>query len=165
MTPVMVLSDGYLANGTEPFRIPDVGDLPDVPVRFAEPPAEGEFRPYLRDADTLGRPWARPGTAGLEHRIGGLEKSDGTGNVDYDPANHEHMIRCTSGIDIVFGGHTHLALLPPKIIKDASNRDVLVVVVVLDLAIGLLAAVAMMAAGISKMPWGRIKAARKVRGS
>lgn len=69
-----------------------MSDLPDVPVQFAEA-GEGPFRPYLRDANTLGRPWARPGTPGLEHRIGGLEKSDGTGNVDYDAANHEHMIR------------------------------------------------------------------------
>jgi 2-oxoglutarate ferredoxin oxidoreductase subunit alpha len=92
MTPVMILSDGYLANGTEPFRLPAVSDLPEVPVAFAEA-GEGGFRPYLRNPSTLGRPWARPGTPGLEHRIGGLEKSDGTGNVDYDPGNHEHMIR------------------------------------------------------------------------
>ena len=92
MTPVIVLSDGYLATGTEPFRIPDVTDLPEIELHFAEA-RDGEFRAYLRDAETLARPWARPGTAGLEHRIGGLEKTDASGAVDYDPANHEHMVR------------------------------------------------------------------------
>src|SRR3989441_1200939 len=91
MTPVMVLSDGYLANGAEPWRIPEISELPPVPVRFAEDAAT--FRPYLRDPATLARPWAVPGTAGLEHRIGGLEKEDVTGNVSYDPINHEKMIR------------------------------------------------------------------------
>ena len=91
MTPVMVLSDGYLANGAEPWRIPDISELPAVPVRFADDPAT--FHPYLRDPGTLSRPWAVPGTAGLEHRIGGLEKEDVTGNVSYDPTNHEKMVR------------------------------------------------------------------------
>ncbi len=93
-TPVFVLSDGYLANGTEPWLLPDVADLPDLRVRFADAPNHGaEFWPYLRDPETLARPWAIPGTPGLEHRIGGIEKEDGTGNISYDPANHERMTR------------------------------------------------------------------------
>jgi 2-oxoglutarate ferredoxin oxidoreductase subunit alpha len=91
MVPVIVLSDGYLANGAEPWRIPDLFELPEIPVRFRTEP-EG-FRPYARDETTLARPWAVPGTAGLEHRIGGLEKEDGSGNVSYDPLNHERMVR------------------------------------------------------------------------
>jgi len=90
MTPVVLLSDGYLANGSEPWRLPEVDALPDFPVEFHTRP-EG-FAPYSRDPETLARPWAIPGTPGLEHRIGGLEKQDGTGNVSYDPQNHEHMI-------------------------------------------------------------------------
>jgi len=90
MTPVVLLSDGYLANGAEPWRLPDVEALPDFPVRFHESP-DG-FAPYRRDAETLARPWAIPGTPGLEHRIGGLEKQDGSGNVSYDPLNHARMI-------------------------------------------------------------------------
>ncbi len=94
MTPVVLLTDGYIATGSEPFRIPRVEDLPEIKATFAAPPADGEpFLPYGRDADTLARNWARPGIAGLEHRIGGLEKSDGTGDVSYDAVNHEHMIR------------------------------------------------------------------------
>ena len=93
-TPVILLSDGYLANGSEPWRLPDVADLPRIDPGFAGPLAEGEtFLPYSRDPDTLARPWAIPGTAGLEHRIGGLEKKDGTGDISYDPANHELMVR------------------------------------------------------------------------
>jgi len=97
-TPVLLLSDGYLANGSEPWRLPDVSSLPDISVSFATEPnhtdAEGnpEFWPYLRDPLTLARPWAVPGTPGLEHRIGGIEKQDGTGNISYEPANHEHMV-------------------------------------------------------------------------
>ncbi len=91
MIPVMVLSDGYLANGSEPWRIPSVDDIPVLPVKFRTE-KEGFF-PYLRDEATLARPWAVPGTPGLEHRIGGLEKEDKTGNVSYDPQNHEKMIR------------------------------------------------------------------------
>ena len=91
MTPVLYLSDGYLANGSEPWRIPKVDDLPKIEVKFHTDP-EGFF-PYLRDEETLARPWAIPGTPGLEHRIGGLEKQDITGNVSYDPENHEHMVR------------------------------------------------------------------------
>ncbi|CAK7280430.1 2-oxoglutarate oxidoreductase subunit KorA [Streptomyces misionensis JCM 4497] len=93
-TPVFLLSDGYLANGSEPWRIPEPGELPDLRVPFAtEPNHDGEFWPYLRDPVTLARPWAVPGTPGLEHRIGGIEKQDGTGNISYDPANHEFMVR------------------------------------------------------------------------
>ena len=93
-TPVFLLSDAYLANGSEPWLIPDLETIPDIPVDFADAPNhEGGFLPYLRDAETLARPWAIPGTPGLEHRIGGLEKADGTGNVSYDPDNHDHMVR------------------------------------------------------------------------
>jgi 2-oxoglutarate/2-oxoacid ferredoxin oxidoreductase subunit alpha len=91
MVPVIVLSDGYLANGAEPWRIPNVEDIPSIPVHFANNP-DG-FMPYKRDPQTLARPWAVPGTPGLEHRIGGLEKQDGTGNVNYEPLNHENMVR------------------------------------------------------------------------
>jgi 2-oxoglutarate ferredoxin oxidoreductase subunit alpha len=91
MVPVIVLSDGYLANGAEPWKIPAVEDLPSFPVRYRTDP-EG-FQPYQRDATTLARPWAVPGTPGLEHRIGGLEKQDVTGNVNYEPLNHERMVR------------------------------------------------------------------------
>ena len=92
-TPVYVLSDTFLANSSEPWRLPDVTTLPDISTVFAtEPNHEGTFWPYLRD-ENLARPWAVPGTPGLEHRIGGLEKQDGTGNVSYDPANHDYMSR------------------------------------------------------------------------
>ena len=92
MTPVILLTDGYLANSAEPWRIPDVSKLPDISTRFASQPNAGEdFWPYLRDETTLARPWAIPGTPGLEHRIGGLEKADGTGNISYDPDNHHLM--------------------------------------------------------------------------
>ncbi|MDQ4027035.1 MAG: 2-oxoacid:acceptor oxidoreductase subunit alpha [Actinomycetota bacterium] len=92
MTPVILLSDGYLANGAEPWRIPAVEKLPDISVRFAAQPNFGEdFWPFLRDDVTLARPWAIPGTPGLEHRIGGIEKADGTGNISYDPENHQLM--------------------------------------------------------------------------
>jgi 2-oxoglutarate ferredoxin oxidoreductase subunit alpha len=93
-TPVFLLSDAYLANGSEPWLIPDVASLPDISVELAtEPNQDGRFMPYLRDEATLARPWAVPGTPGLEHRIGGLEKADVTGNVSYDPDNHDYMVR------------------------------------------------------------------------
>jgi 2-oxoglutarate/2-oxoacid ferredoxin oxidoreductase subunit alpha len=93
-TPVYLLSDAYLANGSEPWLLPDTADLPDISVEFAQPEQhEGDFLPYKRDPDTLARPWAIPGTPGLEHRIGGLEKADSTGNVSYDPDNHDLMVR------------------------------------------------------------------------
>jgi 2-oxoglutarate ferredoxin oxidoreductase subunit alpha len=89
MTPVMYLSDGFLANGAEPWRVPTLADLPDISIpNFTD---RATFQPYTRDPDTLARPWAVPGTPGLEHRIGGLEKADVTGNVSYDPDNHHHM--------------------------------------------------------------------------
>jgi len=92
-TPVLLLTDGYLANGAEPWKLPDVDALPDISVPFAtEANHDGEFWPYLRDPKTLARPWAIPGTPGLMHRIGGLEKEDGTGNVNYDPLNHHQMV-------------------------------------------------------------------------
>ena len=102
MTPVILLSDGYLGNGSEPWRIPSVADLPPFEVAFADAgaadagaflDADGGFLPYVRDEATLARPWARPGTAGLEHRIGGLEKDARTGGVSYDPDNHQAMTR------------------------------------------------------------------------
>jgi 2-oxoglutarate ferredoxin oxidoreductase subunit alpha len=91
MTPVMLLSDGYVANGSEPWRIPDADSLPRIPVEHPGPRTDGTpFLPYERN-ERLARPWALPGTEGLMHRIGGLEKQDGSGNVSYDPDNHEHM--------------------------------------------------------------------------
>ncbi len=108
-TPVMLLSDGMLANGSEPWRIPELSELPEIDPAFAtgtnhvvstgstdekgSTDDKGEFWPYLRDEQTLARPWAIPGTPGLEHRIGGLEKGDGHGNISYDPANHDFMVR------------------------------------------------------------------------
>jgi len=93
MTPVILLTDGYIANGSEPWKFPTSADLPEIKVNFKKGLDEGEekYQPYLRD-EKLTRPWAIPGTAGLEHRIGGLEKQDGTGNVSYDPDNHQHMV-------------------------------------------------------------------------
>jgi len=95
MTPVMFLSDGYIANGAEPWKFPKSADLPEIKVNFASPSdvtAEGKFLPYQRD-EKLARPWAKPGTAGLEHRVGGLEKQDITGNISYDSDNHQHMVK------------------------------------------------------------------------
>jgi 2-oxoglutarate ferredoxin oxidoreductase subunit alpha len=92
-TPVFILSDTFLANSSEPWKVPVPDELPEIPVEYAkEPNHEGDFWPYLRD-ENLARPWAVPGTPGLEHRVGGLEKQDGTGNVSYDPQNHEYMSR------------------------------------------------------------------------
>jgi 2-oxoglutarate ferredoxin oxidoreductase subunit alpha len=98
-TPVFLLSDGYVANGPEPWRIPDVDSLPDLRVEFASEhnhtneDGTTAFWPFVRDPETLARPWAVPGTKGLEHRIGGIEKADGTGNIDYSPENHDKMVR------------------------------------------------------------------------
>jgi 2-oxoglutarate/2-oxoacid ferredoxin oxidoreductase subunit alpha len=93
-TPVFMLSDAYLANGSEPWLIPDPDSIPELRVEFADSPnQDGAFMPYLRDPETLARPWAIPGTPGLEHRIGGLEKADVSGNVSYDPDNHDYMVR------------------------------------------------------------------------
>jgi 2-oxoglutarate/2-oxoacid ferredoxin oxidoreductase subunit alpha len=123
--PVIILSDGYLANGSEPWRVPEVEDLPDLRVTFATEPnatidgtPEGDpvFHPYLRDPETLARPWAVPGTAGLEHRIGGIEKADGTGNISYDPANHDFMVRTRQAkVDAV------AATIPPMEVEDPSG--------------------------------------------
>ena len=105
-TPVLLLSDGYLANGQEPWRIPDITALPSIEPGFATEPNgdDGEFLPFLRDAETLARPWAVPGTKGLAHRIGGIEKADRTGNISYDPDNHDTMVRLRQakidGIDV-----------------------------------------------------------------
>jgi 2-oxoglutarate ferredoxin oxidoreductase subunit alpha len=93
-TPVYLLSDAALANGSEPWRLPDVSSLPDLRTSFATDPNDGDqFLPYLRDPETLARPWAVPGTKGLEHRIGGLEKADGSGSISYDADNHDYMVR------------------------------------------------------------------------
>ena len=98
-TPVMILSDGYLANGSEPWQLPDLDALPALEANFTTEPnhetetGDREFWPYQRDPETLARPWAIPGTPGLEHRVGGLEKADGHGNISYDPANHDLMVR------------------------------------------------------------------------
>lgn len=95
MTPVIVLSDAYLANGAEPWKIPDADALPEIESNLQAP--SDEFLPYARNEDTLGRGWAIPGTPGLEHRLGGLEKEDLTGNVSYDPDNHHHMTQVRAG--------------------------------------------------------------------
>ncbi len=121
-TPVMLLSDGMLANGSEPWRIPELSELPVIDPAFATRPNQGEgddaeFWPYLRDEDTLARPWAIPGTAGLEHRIGGLEKGDGHGNISYDPANHDFMVRTRQAkVDRIADS------LPPTEVDDPSGR-------------------------------------------
>jgi 2-oxoglutarate ferredoxin oxidoreductase subunit alpha len=121
MTPVILLSDGYLANGTEPFRIPDLEDLPTFTAEYARSRDGQPFHPYLRDPETLARPWARPGTPGLEHRIGGLEKTDVTGNVDYDPINHEFMVRTRAAkVDGVARD------IPPIEVHGARSGDLLV---------------------------------------
>ncbi|MBI2198231.1 MAG: 2-oxoacid:acceptor oxidoreductase subunit alpha [Candidatus Rokubacteria bacterium] len=120
MVPVIVLSDGYLANGSEPWLIPDPTALPDIPVTFRTE-AEGFF-PYLRDAATLARPWVRPGTPGLEHRIGGIEKEDVTGNISYDPDNHDHMVRMRAEKVRRVGQE-----IPPTTINGPHGGEVLVV--------------------------------------
>ncbi|GAA1013542.1 2-oxoglutarate ferredoxin oxidoreductase subunit alpha [Acrocarpospora pleiomorpha] len=105
-TPVILLSDGYLANGSEPWKLPEIDDLPDISVDFTTEVNgdDGTFLPFKRDTETLARPWAVPGTPGLEHRIGGIEKADGTGNISYDPNNHDLMVRLRQakidGIDV-----------------------------------------------------------------
>jgi 2-oxoglutarate/2-oxoacid ferredoxin oxidoreductase subunit alpha len=121
--PVIVLSDGYLANGSEPWAIPAVDDLPDLHVDFAGAhnntldDGTTAFWPYLRDPETMARPWAVPGTAGLEHRIGGIEKADGTGNISYDPANHDFMVRTRQAkIDGIASS------IPPLDVDDPTGR-------------------------------------------
>jgi len=123
-TPVFLLSDGYIANGSEPWQVPTLSDLPDLTVEFTTEPngPEGEFLPYLRDPQTLARAWAVPGTPGLEHRIGGIEKADRTGNISYDPDNHDFMVRTRQAkVDAVANS------LPPLVVDDPSgNAKVLV---------------------------------------
>ncbi|GAC1542222.1 MAG: 2-oxoacid:acceptor oxidoreductase subunit alpha [Acidimicrobiales bacterium] len=130
-TPVFVLSDGYLANGAEPWRLPDIASLPDLSeaARFAEgpnhtlPDGTEVFWPYERDPETLARPWAIPGTPGLEHRIGGIEKADGTGNISYDPMNHERMVRLRAA-KIAGIART----IPPTEVDDPTgDADILVI--------------------------------------
>ncbi len=123
MTPVILLSDGYLGNGAEPWRIPDPNRLPPFPVRHAARPNDGErFLPYLRDEATLARPWAKPGTEGLEHRLGGLEKDRASGGVSYDPENHEAMtqLRAEKVARVV-------TEIPPTEVFGDAEGDVLVV--------------------------------------
>lgn len=133
-TPVMLLSDGYLANGSEPWRIPEVAALPSIDPAFATEPnhelpagPDGEvkrdFWPYLRDEETLARPWAIPGTPGLEHRIGGLEKGEGHGNISYDPANHDLMVRTRQAkVDRIAES------LPPLEVDDPSGAAKVLVI-------------------------------------
>ncbi|MCW2814700.1 MAG: 2-oxoacid:acceptor oxidoreductase subunit alpha [Nocardioides sp.] len=133
-TPVMLLSDGYLANGSEPWQVPDVADLPVIDPAFAteanhvvrindDGTEDKDFWPYLRDEDTLARPWAVPGTPGLEHRIGGLEKGDGHGNISYDPANHDFMVRTRQAkVDRI------AASLPPLEVDDPSGEAKVLVI-------------------------------------
>ncbi|KQX66145.1 2-oxoacid:acceptor oxidoreductase subunit alpha [Angustibacter sp. Root456] len=123
-TPVFLLSDGYLANGSEPWRVPQLEALPAMDVELASAPnavddaGEPVFRPYLRDPETLARPWAVPGTAGLEHRIGGIEKADVTGNISYDPDNHDHMVRLRQAkVDGVARS------VPPLVVDDPEDAE------------------------------------------
>jgi 2-oxoglutarate/2-oxoacid ferredoxin oxidoreductase subunit alpha len=125
-TPVILLSDGYLANGSEPWRIPEVASLPDLSSEFSFAAAEeatGDFQPFLRDPQTLARPWAIPGTPGLEHRIGGIEKADLTGEISYDPDNHDRMVRLRQAkVDGI------AADIPPLAVDDPDgNARVLVI--------------------------------------
>jgi 2-oxoglutarate ferredoxin oxidoreductase subunit alpha len=122
MVPVIVLSDGYIANGSEPWLLPDVDKLPPIAVSFASEGAPGtKFMPYARNPETLARPWARPGTKGLVHRIGGIEKQDVTGNICYDADNHQHMVdtRAQKVANIAAG-------LPPIETVGPRTGDVLV---------------------------------------
>jgi 2-oxoglutarate ferredoxin oxidoreductase subunit alpha len=122
MTPVILLSDGYIANSSEPWLIPDVADLPKFPVTFATKPDDGDlFLPYVRDPETLARPWAIPGTPGLEHRLGGLEKQNRTGAVAYDGANHQLMTELRAGkIDAIRRD------IPPITIHGDADAKILV---------------------------------------
>ena len=118
-TPVVLLSDGYLANGSEPWRIPDISSLPDLSTQFAFATAasDEDFQPFRRDPATLARPWAPPGTPGLEHRIGGIEKADGSGEISYDPDNHDLMVRTRQAkIDGIASS------IPPLEVEDPSGQ-------------------------------------------
>lgn len=127
-TPVILLSDGYLANSSEPWRLPDSSTLPDISVEFASEAnhlaedGSRQFWPYLRDPETLARPWAVPGTPGLEHRIGGIEKQDGTGNISYDPENHELMVHLRAAK--VAGIATDIPAVP--VTGDVEDAELLV---------------------------------------
>ncbi len=123
-TPVFLLSDGYLANGSEPWRVPDLDAMAPMAVELATEPnaaddaGEPVFRPYLREAETLARPWAVPGTPGLEHRVGGIEKADVTGNISYDPDNHDHMVRLRQAkVDGIARS------VPPLVVDDPEGSD------------------------------------------
>lgn len=126
-TPVILLSDGYLANGAEPWRLPDVDSLPDISVPFTTefnhvaPDGTPEYWPYLRDPETLARPWAIPGTPGLMHRVGGIEKENGTGNINYTPENHSLMVHLRQ--DKVAG---IAADIPPAVVRGDADADVCV---------------------------------------
>ena len=125
MTPVMVLSDVFVANGAEPWRVPEMSELTPIPVRHPEATAENSgddqpFRPYARD-DLLSRPWAVPGTPGLEHRIGGLEKKDGTGDISYNPENHQHMVELRAQ-----KVNNAQLLIPPLAVDGPETGDLLV---------------------------------------
>ena len=127
-TPVLLLSDGYLANGAEPWRLPEVDSLPDISTTFATDPngtsddGEPVHHPYLRDPDTLAREWALPGTPELMHRVGGLEKEDVTGNVSYDPANHERMTHLRQAkVDAI------AADIDPAVLDGSPDADLVVV--------------------------------------
>jgi 2-oxoglutarate ferredoxin oxidoreductase subunit alpha len=120
MVPVIILSDGYLANGAEPWKVPTIHELPEIPVHFETNP-EG-FLPYRRDPVTLSRPWAVPGTPGLEHRIGGIEKQDVTGNINYEPLNHEHMVRLRAAkVESVAND------IPPVVPEGDQSGDLLII--------------------------------------
>jgi 2-oxoglutarate ferredoxin oxidoreductase subunit alpha len=122
-TPVMVLTDGYLANGAEPWNLPDLDGLADISVPFTTEKNHGdEFWPYLRDPETLARPWAIPGTPGLMHRVGGIEKEDGTGNISYDPENHDKMTRLRAAKIAGIAND-----IPASVPDDPGGADVVVV--------------------------------------
>jgi 2-oxoglutarate ferredoxin oxidoreductase subunit alpha len=128
-TPVFLLTDGYLANGAEPWLIPDVSTLPDISVSFTTEPNHVDddgtpsLWPYLRDPDTLARPWVIPGTPGLEHRIGGIEKEDGRGNISYVPENHERMVHLRAEKVAGIAGD----IPPAEVVGDAADAEVLLV--------------------------------------
>ena len=125
-TPVILLTDGYVANAVEPWRLPDVDSLPTIDPAFATETNHGEgddaeFWPFLRDPVTLARPWARPGTPGLEHRIGGIEKADGRGNISYDPTNHDKMVRLRQAkVDGI------ASTIPDLVVDGPDDADVLI---------------------------------------
>jgi 2-oxoglutarate ferredoxin oxidoreductase subunit alpha len=128
-TPVILLSDGFLANGSEPWQLPDIESLPDISVPFAteknhiNDEGADEFWPYLRDPETLARPWAIPGTPGLMHRIGGIEKEDGSGNISYAPDNHQRMVELRAA---KIAGIAR-DIPPSEVAGDVDDADLLVV--------------------------------------